>query len=175
MRLIKLDPNTAEIRVCKNRGESNADLLTAWFKKKAIWFKWKQSCHYAWVRFFYKIKSVQKCVSAWFSVQTSFRCKASSLKKERERGGGVWYLGLPCGVMQSRSLSLSHFLTSHFTTSTQRIELYAAAVLPSGLFFLSFVFSPTRRRPITNNLNSARGWGQLPDLIYHYVPVPIGW
>lgn len=123
---------------------------------------------------FYKIKSVQKCVSAWFSVQTSFRCKASSLKKERE-GRGVWYLGLPCGVMQSRSLSLSHFLTSHFTTSTQRIELYAAAVLPSGLFFLSFVFSPTRRRPITNNLNSARGWGQLPDLIYHYVPVPIGW
>lgn len=109
-------------------------------KKKAIWFKWKQNCHYAWVRFFYKIKSVQKCVSAWFSVQTSFRCKASSFKKrEREGRGGVWYLGLPCGVMQSRSLSLSHFLTSHFTTSTQRIELYAAAVLPSGLFFfLSF-------------------------------------
>lgn len=139
MRLIKLDPNTAEIRVCKNRGESNADILTAWFKKKPFGLSESRVVTTHGFGFFYKIKSVQKCVSAWFSVQTSFRCKASSLKKERERGGGVWYLGLPCGVMQSRSLSLSHFLTSHFTTSTQRIELYAAAVLPSGLFFfLSF-------------------------------------
>lgn len=34
IKLIKLDPNTAEIRVCKSRGESNADILTAWLKKR---------------------------------------------------------------------------------------------------------------------------------------------
>lgn len=62
------------------------------FKKKPFGLSESRVVTMGSVRFFYKIKSVQKCVSAWFSVQTSFRCKASSLKKERERGGGsdIW-------------------------------------------------------------------------------------
>lgn len=52
----------------------------------------------------------------------------SSSEKRPEWAGlldewGLWDAGLACGVTQSRSLSLSHFLTSHFTTSRQRIWL----------------------------------------------------
>lgn len=54
-----------------------------------------------------------------------------------ERGAPQLRLGAPGGVTQSRSLSLSHFLTSQFTTCTQRIGPWAAAAAaasPSGFF-----------------------------------------
>lgn len=71
-----------------------------------------------------------------------FSATAASVSLFGGRGEGVsqlrWWA--PSGVMQSRSLSLSHFLKSHFTTSRERIRLCAAAAaaaaaLPFGSFF----------------------------------------
>lgn len=105
--------------------------------------------------------------SAAATCTDSYSLKASEKKLvNKGEGGSQLRFGAPSGVMQSRSLSLSHFLTSQFTTSTQRIGPHeaaaaaAAAALPSGVFFSS---SST----ITNNLDSPRAWEQLLDFICH--------